>query len=761
MKNIIATIILLASFSLLSAQDWRSSSAIQGTGNIIVLRADTSTTGNIYVLGYFEGTIEPGTANEATSYFGRDYFLGKFDTDGLLQWIKHIASPQHVFIYAGLAVDVNENIYVSGSFRDYVKISPTDSIFSSGLFDSFVAKYDANGNPILLERYGTSSTNVRSVSAVIDNNGNLVLSGTFKDSVQFNNGLTLRSDDGIDDYFYGNFDPVTLQPNWVKQILGIDNLKSGQIFEISTSPEAYYMTGLYADSIGFENDTIVSYNHSYDVHIIKTDYAGDIQWMRTINGNISETSWAITVDSDESVYFAGWFDSTTPSGGLTIDSTETTTINRPGSAGSDDIFIGKYDTNGTLQWFKTAGGKSTDKVYDIVVYGEVVYVIGIFSDTLNWGGIEFTTHGPDDQDMFFGSLTLDGKFSSANSIDGYFSAEESAEEGRAIFKNNDDLLAVLATNASQIEMESGKFYFNASRNYFVIVGVVGCLPISISNVIKTNVTSCYGDCNGSIIVTAGDAGFGNLKYSINNNPGQTSPAFSGLCAGNYTVTMYDQAGCLAEYTANPVVISQPAKIVVTGVDSTDVLCNGESTGTITVTATGGTGNLTFTHDGGTTYTSAGSPASVPVGTYFLTVKDANDCFVVSDTVIIREPTILTISTTDSTDALCFDADGSISLVAEGGLGTYHYSVDAGTTSQAESTIAVKAGTYYAAVLDDNGCLTLGDTIYISQPDEVTIALLDSSNILEKHRVISLLRLQAEMESMNTCSIRVPQPAPIV
>ncbi len=118
----------------------------------------------------------------------------------------------------------------------------------------------------------------------MDNAGNVLIGGFFSDSIYIDDQITLYSQDSYDDYFYCKFDSDGILL-WAKQISSIENALSGRIFSIEATDNNYYLGGLFSDSTIFETDTLVSINHSYDIHIISTDLDGKINWIRKLGGN--------------------------------------------------------------------------------------------------------------------------------------------------------------------------------------------------------------------------------------------------------------------------------------------------------------------------------------------------------------------------------------------------------------------------------------------------------------------------------------------
>lgn len=153
-------------------------------------------------------------------------------------------------------------------------------------------------------------------------------------------------------------------------------------------------------------------------------------------------------------------------------------------------------------------------------------------------------------------------------------------------------------------------------------GCIGSSNITITepaaigvNAVPTMI-SCTGANNGQIFVSA-SGGTAPLTYSINGTTFVTSNTFSGLSAGNYTVTVKDAHGCQQTFTTT---VTEPAPLTIS---CATTLSNG-SNGTITVT--GGGGNLPYTYSiDGTNYYSGSLFSGLAIATYTVYIKDANGC----------------------------------------------------------------------------------------------------------------------------------------
>ncbi|MEZ0184442.1 MBG domain-containing protein [Flavobacterium oncorhynchi] len=221
---------------------------------------------------------------------------------------------------------------------------------------------------------------------------------------------------------------------------------------------------------------------------------------------------------------------------------------------------------------------------------------------------------------------------------------------------------------------------------------------------QTNIL-CNGKATGSATVTA-TGGTGTYTYSWAPTGGTAATA-SGLTAGTYTATVTDANACSSSQSFT---ISEPATLVASPLAQTNIACNGGTTGSATVTATGGTGAYTYSWSpsGGTAATASGLAA----GTYTVTVTDKNLCFT-TQSFTITQPPVLSATTT-STGVSCFGgSNGTASVTVSGGTSNYSYSWAplGGSTSFISGR---PAGDYTCTITDANGC-TLVKTVEIKSP----------------------------------------------
>ncbi|HLP20401.1 MAG TPA: PKD domain-containing protein, partial [Chitinophagales bacterium] len=226
-------------------------------------------------------------------------------------------------------------------------------------------------------------------------------------------------------------------------------------------------------------------------------------------------------------------------------------------------------------------------------------------------------------------------------------------------------------NGGTTYQTSGSFLNIPAGNYAAIVkDANGCSKSTIINITQPQALSisattlpvqCFGGHTGQVVVTAAGGGTGSFTYSINGTVYQSGQVFAGLAAGTYVVRVKDVAGCTANDTVE---VRQPVMLTATAT-TTAVTCHGGYNGTVTISATGGTGNYSYRILGGRLQT---SPVftELSAGTYSIAVFDENSC-VYNVTATVTEPTPVdaTINVTAST---CGNSNGGFLAIGSGGTG---------------------------------------------------------------------------------------------
>ncbi len=239
--------------------------------------------------------------------------------------------------------------------------------------------------------------------------------------------------------------------------------------------------------------------------------------------------------------------------------------------------------------------------------------------------------------------------------------------------------------------------------------------------VVTNV-SCNGSANGSVVVSAHGGG-GTYTYSWSPAPtgGQGTTTATGLAPGTFTCFLTDNFGCTGSSTST---ITQPATLTSTAAQ-TNVKCNGASTGSATVTVTGGTTPYTYawSPSGGT----AATASSLAAGIYGCTITDANGC-TASSSVTLTQPTALVV-TPSSTQTGCGTSTGTATVTPSGGAGGYAYSWNPtpGNGQATATASSMAAGTYTSYVVDANVCQLL-TIVNITSSGAPTSSVVSTTNL---------------------------------
>lgn len=187
--------------------------------------------------------------------------------------------------------------------------------------------------------------------------------------------------------------------------------------------------------------------------------------------------------------------------------------------------------------------------------------------------------------------------------------------------------------------------------------------------------------------------------------------------GTYEVELKvrDAAGC-------PVTTTKTVQVgnIQQSVTKVNVLCKGESNGSIDVVGSGGVTPYQYSIDGGATYVSTSTFNSLAPGTYQVRTKDAIGCETSIQSFAVTEPgTNVAFTVANVIDTECpGELTGGFTINATGGTPSYVYSINNGINYVPFNVITGQsAGTYTVKVRDANGCETTSQTVVIDQVDD--------------------------------------------
>ncbi|RTY86604.1 T9SS type A sorting domain-containing protein [Flavobacterium sp. GT3R68] len=279
---------------------------------------------------------------------------------------------------------------------------------------------------------------------------------------------------------------------------------------------------------------------------------------------------------------------------------------------------------------------------------------------------------------------------------------------------------------------------------------------ALSSTISDVDVLCYGAATGSIDLSP-SGGTPPYTFAWTASNGGAIPAgqeddedLSGLVAGTYDVVITDANGTTGGCRAtDQAVISQPNAALSSQISDVDVLCFGAATGSIDLTASGGTPPYTYAW---TASNGGAIPAGqeddqdlsgLVAGTYDVMITDANGttggCSA-TDQAVISQPGTASSSAISDVDVLCYGAaTGSIDLTPSGGTPPYTYAwtasnggiIPAGQADD-EDLSGLVAGTYDVVITDANGttegCGSSNQAV-ISQPAAALSSTISDVDVL--------------------------------
>lgn len=251
--------------------------------------------------------------------------------------------------------------------------------------------------------------------------------------------------------------------------------------------------------------------------------------------------------------------------------------------------------------------------------------------------------------------------------------------------------------------------------------------------------SCFGTSSGSIDLTT-TGGTTPYQFSWTGPAGFTANTedLLNISTGTYIVTVTDANNCT---TSRSITIGQPAQLSASST-KVDVLCSGNSTGSINLSVVGGTPGYTYSWSGPTSFNASTQNISgLPVGTYDVAVTDAKGCKT-NNSVTLVQPSALSV-TTSSNSPVCQGSTLDLVSTPAGGSGIYSYiwtgpnGFNRTLKDPSITNISLAGGgTYTLSVKDQNNCIVSVNTIITVTPSVVpSVISINKSTICNGESVV--------------------------
>ncbi len=663
-------LLLLSLFPcLLTAQDWDAAQRFNGSiaGMSVTSSAIAAGPGGAtYIAGSLEGTAQFDTITVTGQNPGATYgYLLKMNQEFRAEWVR--VFPQTTY---DVTVDLQGNIFVAGSQNDSL---------------SWVAKYHSNGQLLASFTSQGGNSHVRVVRT--DAAGNCYIGGWMNAATSFG-GLTPAGVGGRE-AFIARLSPDLSQVHWAN-LTGASN-RLDEIYDLEVDNNGFiYTSGNYRQTF---NLFCGCYNGSFflEKHNAAT---GSSVWQKLFSGGSgTSTRQLVSLSPDgQTIYTSGSFKNTT-----TIDPGLSLT-----AAGNDDyhIFLVSLTAAGSVNWAKKI--VLTGDIYPtgMVRLDEQLVLHGYFRSPALLETILLTPQGIGD--AFLAKVTGAGSIAAAEAFTG---TGPGTEFGYGLDARSGDL--VVSGNTSSGALQIGSF--NLSGLALSQAAYAACSRISVP--LSAQILSLvHPDCPGAATgVVAAAALGGTAPYSFLWSTGDTTATVIGLVAGDYTVTVEDDAG--ASYTLELTLNDPPVLTLQASLEH--VSCSGAADGSISIEASGGTGAYVYEwNNGGQTNVITGLAA----GSYTLTVTDENGC-TSAYSKEITEPQSLEISIAGVQNAACGQNNGQASVTVTGGTSPYGYAWSNLATGPEAGNLT--AGNYTVTATDANGCSS-----------SVLVTIQDTGNTLE-------------------------------
>jgi hypothetical protein len=383
-----------------------------------MIHSSVSTASNVVTLN---GTSYTLTTNTLASGYGSDtvtYYIGNAYPQPyiLCEYILYqreftIAERQQVEAYLAWKWGITSSLPATHPYKTIptaLIIPPVvDALTNSGNFDSFVVKYDPSGTPLWARRIGGTGADVAN-SVSTDLSGNVIVTGRSSSTplnILATNGTTVSftlvntGGDGITtDVFVVKYDSSG-NPLWARRMGGtysdvaqsVSTDSSGNIVVVGyyqSNPLNIYAADGTTVSFTLSNPQLVE-----DVFVVKYDSSGNPLWARRMGGTSSDVAQSVSTDSSGNIVVVGSYISTSLNIYAANGSTVSFTLS---NSGSNDVFVVKYDSSGTLLWARRMGGTgadvsssvSTDSSGNVIVFGFYNSTLNIFA--ANGSTVSFT-----------------------------------------------------------------------------------------------------------------------------------------------------------------------------------------------------------------------------------------------------------------------------------------------------------------------------------------------------------------------------------
>jgi hypothetical protein len=731
--------------------NWIFSSSIGSSGSSIDFGYDIISVGSggFVFTGTYDGAadFDPSATTATLPGPSQNVCFAKYTNTGGYVFAKHMGGLHDIYSPDwgnDIITDASGNIYVCGLFSDSTDFDTGPGTYwltHTGVSgNAFVAKYSSAGNLIFAFRYNPTALTASADDLSLDVNGNLLVSGTFTGTVDFNPSASvfnLTSNSNTSDVYLAKYSPTGAFIS-AQNVVNTNSTDVEYDFYVDGSGNMYFSSG--CTSCGFATFTklnpagtqvyqkTISTNFFFTpvtIEAIRTDLSGNVFLTGKFSGQCdfdpSAATQNLTASSNANCFLAkydsnGNYIFAYASSGGNEQAGEYMELDSAGNvyiAGSyldyadldlsaavhtvpaplnnlEYVFLAKYSSSGQ---FKFAFGLNSSycKAHDLEIQtGNKIYLTGSYLDTMDFdpsGGVaELGVRSY--RNPFIAAYDSSANFISVVKV--IESDNESEIYSFTVLPSGEILTTGYISQTADMDPGAGQYLLDSYNHDDVFLGSYIDCPVLVASANSVQ-QSCFNANNGSITVTA--TGGSGITYAWFPSGGVAATA-SNLAPGTYTCVVTNSCGSVDSVVAT--IIANPQ--LVASVSQIDVLCNGGQTGSAVINVSGGTPGYQYAWN--TPLGSGPALSNAPAGTYSCLITDNANCQY-SQTITITEPSPLSVSSTTVDPSSCTNADGSVSIIVAGGTSPYSYLWNTSDTSQNISGLAV--GSYTCVITDQNNC----------------------------------------------------------
>ncbi len=319
-----------------------------------------------------------------------DGFVAKYTNTGKLLWVRLIGGKFVDRVLAG-DIDIQGNILIAGTFEDSIHID-NFNIKSKGRKDIFVAKLNTSGTLLWLKSFGSNID--ESPNAIVATNGDrFFLSGSFTSSLNLG-GKTISSSSIYPSSFIAQFDQSG-NTIWCKSAT---TNSTNAINTLAKMPEGgIAFAGYFSSRFQFDSISTIAPTPDYQIMYGVLDSMGNAMWLKSGGGAYEDVANAMATDANGNMALCGYTAGVAVFDSITI-----------GNSGYNDAFIAFFDKNGKCQWANHGEGLDLDIAYGIAMDNfSHVYSTGFYENSIAFDGNRI--YGQD-RNIFVVSYTKNGAF---------------------------------------------------------------------------------------------------------------------------------------------------------------------------------------------------------------------------------------------------------------------------------------------------------------------------------------------------------------